>query len=150
MCDDLSASNAAAPSRDRVRVLVQTLLRGALASGLTDDILEGASGVKARAIKSYRVEGKEPSLTAALGLAQALGPSAVNAMIGLIGFGKAETLDADTADLTQLLAQLLPHITVIAQALADGRIDHLEAPGTREAAHNIIALVTPLSRDEAA
>lgn len=140
-----AADEAGIVSPDRVRTLVQSLLRGAQQMGLTDEALEAASGIKARRIKSYRVEGKEPPLSAALSLAVALGEPAVNAVLSIIGY-VARPIDGPNAiNPAQIVADGLAKFTVIASAAADGRIDHLEAPACRDAADQIIATVLPLS-----
>ena len=99
----------------------------------------------ARAIKSYRIEGKEPPLSVALSLAVVLGEGAINSIMSLIGY-VARPLD-EPGDLcvNSLVATGLQHFSTIATAAADGRIDHTEAPLCREAADMIIATVMPLS-----
>ena len=139
-------SDCAHPSRDSVAEIVQMLLRGAQARGIHDDMLAEASGVPARTIKSYRTEGKDPSLTNALSLLAALGPQAVNTVLSVIHYGGAKPLgDSDEIDPRQVIADLLPHVSTIAQAAADGRIDHTEQPACEEAANHIIATILPMS-----
>jgi len=151
MADHGAASESIIVRPDSVRERLQGLLRGAKAAGWTDDALEQASGVPARTIKSYRVEGKEPSLSNALSLAVVLGPRAVNSILALIGYGGAKPLDeADDLCVNALVATGLQHFSTIATAAADGRIDHIEAPLCREAADHIIATVMPLSSAGAA
>lgn len=146
MADNVSASNCGIVSPDRVRERLQGLLRGAQQSGWTDSSLEAASGVPARCIKSYRVEGKEPSLSNALSLCVVLGPKAMNSILALIGYGGAKPLDeCDGINPNMLVANLLPHVSTLAMAAADGRIDHIEKPLCQQAADEIIATVLPLS-----
>lgn len=144
MPDQSSASHVTAASHDRVCAIVQGILRGAQAVW-TDDSLSAASGVPARTIKSYRVEGKEPSLSNALSLAVILGPAAINSMLAMIGYVARPLDDADAVSPSQIVADGLRSFSVIASAAADGRIDHTEAPMCREAADQIIATVLPLS-----
>lgn len=138
--------NQTGPGHDHVCTILSTLLRGALQKGQNDDVLQTATGIPARTVKSYRIDGKEPSLSTGLALLGALGPDAVNAMLSTIGYTGAKPIDgADTLDPRQLVAQILPHVATIATAAADGRIDHNEGPGCTQAADCIIATVLPLS-----
>jgi hypothetical protein len=144
------ASNASVPessivSPDRVRSVVQGVLRAAKAEGWTDPQLAELSGVCGRTIKSYRVDGKEPSLSNALSLAVVIGPKALNPVLALIGYVAQPLDEADGFDAHRAVATGLQHFSTIATAAADGRIDHLEAPMCREAADMIIATVMPLS-----
>lgn len=132
-------------SRDRVREVVQGVLRAAQASGWTDASLEQASGVDARAIKSYRIEGKEPPLSVALSLAGVLGPRALNPIMALIGYVAKPLDEADEMQPMMIAALAMSHLSTIASAAADGRIDHTERPMCREAADLLIATVLPLS-----
>src|ERR1700741_2671349 len=93
--DHSSASDAAIVSPDRVRNVLQAVLRAAQADGWTDPQLERLSGVSGRAIKSYRVEGKEPSLSNALSLAVVLGPRAMNSILAIIGYSATPLDEAD-------------------------------------------------------
>jgi hypothetical protein len=145
MADQHSASDAELCSRDSVCERVQAILRAAQRAGWTDDALEGLSGVPARTIKSYRIEGKEPSLSNALSLAVVIGPKALNPILALIGYVAKPLDEADAVNPNQIIASLLPHVSTIATAAADGRIDHIEQPGCRQAADEIIATVMPLS-----
>lgn len=145
MTEPSSASELGLVGRDRVCLLVQGILRGAKQSGWTDDSLSAASGVPARTIKTYRVEGKEPSLSNALSLAVVLGPSALNSMLAAIGYVARPLEDADAICPNRIVADGLAAFSVIASAAADGRIDHIEAPLCRDAADKVIAAVLPLS-----
>jgi tellurite resistance protein len=44
-----------------------------------------------------------------------------------------------------MTAAAMQHLSVIATAAADGRIDHVERPAVREAADMLIATVLPVS-----
>lgn len=143
LCNAADESGCVSP--DRVRNVIQGLLRSAQAMGVSDQQLEGVSGVKARAIKSYRVEGREPSLSAALSLAVALGEPAVNAVLSIIGYGARALGDADEKQPMQIAADAMAQLAVIASAAADGRIDHTERPAVTEAADAIIATILPLA-----
>lgn len=145
MRDQSSVSESPIVSPDRVRNVVQSVLRAAKIEGWTDPELERLSGVNARTIKSYRVEGKEPSLHNALSLAVVLGPRALNSLLAIIGYSASPLDEADEVNPAMIVAAVLPHLTVIAEASKDGRIDHREAPGCQLAADGIIAAVMPLS-----
>lgn len=121
------------------------MLRSAQARGIHDAELEAASGVSARAIKSYRVEGKEPSLSNALALAAALGPWAINLLLATIRYVGRPLDDGDDLNAGLIVASGLRHFSVIANAAADGRIDHTEKADCRAAADGLIAAVLPLS-----
>lgn len=140
-----SADDAGVVSPDRVRTVVQGLLRAAQATGWTDEALEAASGIKARRIKSYRVEGKEPSLSAALSLAVALGPVALNGVLAIIGYSARPLGEPDRKQPMQIVANGMKHFAVIANAAADNRIDHTEERETTAAADALIAEILPLS-----
>ncbi|WP_390549831.1 hypothetical protein [Qipengyuania sp. MTN3-11] len=97
------------------------------------------------------MEGKEPSLSNALSIACVLGARAINGVLSIIGYGGAKPLDeADEVNPNLIIASLLPHVSTIALAAADGRIDHIEKPGCTTAADQIIATVMPLSSAGAA
>lgn len=82
----------------------------------------------------------------AFSLAYTIGERAVNALLMEIGYGGAAPLsDPAEPDLSHLVANGLRHFSVIANALADLRIDHTEQPATTEAADHLIATVLPLS-----
>lgn len=144
------ASNPSVPdtslvSPDRVRSVVQATLRAAQAEGWSDPQLEQLSGVPARTIKSYRVEGKEPSLSNALSLAVVIGPKALNPLLALIGYVGRPLDEAGGFNPNLAVASSLQHFSTIALCAADGRIDHQEAPRCREAADMIIQTIMPLS-----
>lgn len=146
MTDQSSVPDAALAGRDRVRCVVQGMLRAAQQQGWTDDSLHAASGVPARTIKSYRVEGKEPCLTNALSIGCVLGSQAINAVLALVGYGGAKPLDEEREDAPgAIVATVMRHFSTIATAAADGRFDHVERPGCQLAADQIIATMLPLS-----
>lgn len=145
-----SVSDGGIVTPDRVRLVVQAILRAAQADNWTDAQLAELSGVKARAIKSYRVDGKEPSLSSALSLAVVIGPKAINPLLALIGYVARPLDEADAFCVNSAVATGLKHFSTIASAAADGRIDHNEAPLCREAADIIIQTVMPLSSAGAA
>ena len=145
MPDHSSVPNALVCGHQSVCAKVQAVLRSAQAKGWTDAQLEELSGVPARTIKSYRIEGKEPGLANILSLAVVLGQSAINPLLSLIGYVASPMDEADDMAPAQIVADSLKALSVIALAAADGRIDHTEAPLCRDAADEMIAAVLSLS-----
>lgn len=145
MRDNTAVADVGLVSPESVRNRVQAVLRAAQAEGWTDPMLESLSGVPARTIKSYRAEGKEPSLSNALSLAVVIGPKALNPLLALIGYVAKPLDEADALNPNLIVASILPHVSTIATAAADGRIDHLERPNCQQAADQIIEAVMPLS-----
>lgn len=146
MIENISAPDSGICSHDRVCLVVQGLLRSAQAKGWTDEALGTATGLKARRIKAYRVEGKEPSLSAAMSLGVVLGPSAINTMLSLIGYSGAHPLDEGDAEQPfEIIATLMDDVNTIVQAGKDNRFDHIERPAVKAAADHIIATLVPIS-----
>lgn len=143
-----SADDCGLVAPDRVTNLVRGLLSAAVAPGgaWTYETLGAATRLKARRLKSYVHEGKEPPLSVALSIGLVLGKPAVNAVLSLIAYGGASPLDeADPSQPMLIVANAMRHLSVIGVAAADGRIDHTEAPDTTKAADMIIAELVPLS-----
>ena len=146
MTHDTSVDEVGLVGPDRVRTVVQGLLRAAQAAGWTDDALAETTGIKARTIKSYRVEGKEPSLSAALSIGCVLGTTALNPILAMIGYAARPLDEADAVQPCAVVGGVARGLAVIAEAAADGRFDHSEMPAVRDAADAIIATVMPYSR----
>jgi len=81
----------------------------------------------------------------ALCIAYALGEEAVSALLATIQYAARPLDDGDAMQPMLVAATAMQHLSTIATAAADGRIDHTEAPACREAADLIIATVLPLS-----
>lgn len=139
-----SADRAPIVGPDRVRNVVQAILRAAQPK-FTDEQLESLCGVSARCIKSYRVEGREPTLGNALSILCVLGRTELNLVLALIGYSARPLDEAEELRLHEIVATGLESFTVIARAAVDGRIDHVERPACRMAADLIIETVLPLS-----
>lgn len=144
MLHNNAVSNDSVVSHQSVCDVMAALLRAA-ALKHTDDQLSALSGVPARTIKSYRIEGKEPSLSNALSIAIVLGDGAVNSILSIIGYSARGLEQSDEPCPMQLTADAMKGLAVIASAAADGRIDHLEAPVVRENADAVIRAMAPLS-----
>lgn len=152
MPEQASAEESGIVSRDRVTVLLRSLLQSRvnIERLMTVEQVSQLSGVKVRAIRSYMandpLEVREPPLSNALSIAVVLGAPAVNAVLSLIGYGGAQPLDEpDAIAPGTIVAELITHTAPIARAAADGRFDHTEKPITRAAADAIIQAVLPLS-----
>jgi hypothetical protein len=139
-----SADRSPIVGPDRVRNVIQAVLRSAQAK-FTDEQLEGLTGVSARCIKSYRVEGREPTLGNALSILCVLGQSNLNLVLALIGYSARALDEANELQLHEIVATGLENFTIIARAAIDGRIDHIEKQGCTRAADLIIETVLPLS-----
>lgn len=149
MTDLQAVQSSAVTSDERIRNVLRRLIRKAYDRGdFSRASLAEDSGVSIHQIdqivshdpaKHRRVAAED-----ALCLAYSLGEQAVSALVGVIGF-TASRRDAEAIACNQIVADILPHISTIAQAAADGRIDHTEAPMCREAADQIISKVVPLS-----
>lgn len=143
-------------SRDRVIDTMRGELRTAIIvqRRMTVEEVSAASGVPVRTIRTYMAndpaEVREPCLSAALSVAVVLGGRAVAALMALIGYSGTPLDEPDPLQPMLLAATAMQHLSTIATAAADGRIDHTEMPGCREAADMLIATVLPLASAGAA
>jgi hypothetical protein len=81
-----------------------------------------------------------------LSLCYAMGDRAVNGLLAHIGYGGASLLgEGETLQVGSVVAEGMRHLTVIATAAADGKIDHTEQPQCQQAADDLIAAVIPIS-----
>lgn len=81
-----------------------------------------------------------------LSLAVVLGPRCVNAVLAVIGYAGASSLDdADVASPALDAVEMMENVTRFARCAADNRIDHTEEPDSTAAADNIIELALPYS-----
>lgn len=145
MPNSLSVDKRSLVCPDRVRDKIATLLRVAHLRGQHDDELSELTGIPARTLKSYRLEAREPSLSAGLAIMAVIGATGVNSVLSLISYSGKPLEDPNEVPAAQLVATVLPHVATIAAAAADGRFDHTERPKCREAADQIIATLQPLS-----
>lgn len=145
MPDQSSVEEAGVVAADRVQERVAAALKAAHAKGWSDEDLAELTKIKARRIKSYRLEGRCPTLPALLSLAVVLGQDLLNPVLSLVGHAARPLDEADEVNPGQIVATGLRHFTIIADAAADGRIDHTERPRCREAADKLIEAVLPLS-----
>ena len=122
--------------------------RGYDFGGFTRTSLAAESGVNLHTIDSIvshdAAKHRRIACEDALNLAYTLGEVAVSALLGCIRYTASRASSEDMQP-AQMVAQILPHVAVIAGAAADNRIDHTEVAGCRDAADHIISIVTPLS-----
>lgn len=81
----------------------------------------------------------------AFSIAATLGESAVNSLIAEMGYTGARRIEVGAPDYSNVVCDALKDMAVIADALADLRIDHHERRPTGEAVDHLIATVLPLS-----
>lgn len=148
MPDSRSVQDAAITSDAVIRAVLRRHIQRAFdrreftRAGLAEE-----SGVNIHTIDTIlsRDPGKHRRIAAedAFCLAYCLGEIAVSALLGTIHYS-ATRRDGQLSP-RQVVAEVLPHLSTIAAAEADGRIDHTEAPACRDAADSIIATVAHLS-----
>lgn len=140
-----SVSDDSSPVDERVSGALSAVLRRAASEGKTDEALESDTGVNRYTIKAYRLGTRKPSMAAGLMIVSGIGEWAVNRLLNIIRYQATSLDEVDALQPTQIVANAVSHLGVIARAAADGRIDHTEQPETTEAADMLIATVLPLS-----
>jgi hypothetical protein len=150
MTDQPAARNGAITSDERIRNALRRHIRRALDThAFTRASLEKESKVSIHTIdhiltndpaKHRRVAAED-----ALCLAYVLGDDAVAALVGCIHYTASRPDDGRAAAPGRIVAAGIAAFSTIANAAADGRIDHTERPACRDAADMIIATVLPLS-----
>ena len=144
MSHNNSVSNESVVSHQSVCDVMAALLRVASMKH-ADDQLAALTGIPPRTLKSYRIEGKEPSMSNALSIAVVLGENAVQSIMSIIGYSARPLEQSQEPCPMHLTAEAMKGLAVIASAAADGRVDHLEAPVVRENADAVIRAMAPLS-----
>lgn len=150
MSSDDAVRSSAITSDERIRNALRRHIRRAYDTGdFTRETLARESGVSISQIDQIMAgsEAKHRRVTAedALCLAYTLGDEAVSAFVATIRYSAKRLDEVDQQSVHLIVATGLQHFTTIATAAADGRIDHVERPGVRDAADQIIATVMPLS-----
>jgi hypothetical protein len=154
MSDDSSVRNSGMTSDERIRNVLSRHIRKAFDKhDFTRETLHAESGVGISQIDQIMAGdvAKHRRITCedAFNLAYALGDHTVSALTGTIHY-TARRANGDAARVNEIVANALPHLSIIAAAASDGRIDHSEAPMCRDAADELIRVVTPLSSAGAA
>ena len=148
----ISARNEPIVSDETVRETLRRQIDRAVNTtprAFTRSSLAQESGVNVHTIDSILTRDpakqRRVSLSDALSIASVLGERAVNAILADIGFVASPLDEAEDGCPMVMTAEAMKHLSVIAGAAADGRIDHIEAPIVREAADMLIATVLPVS-----
>lgn len=150
MLEPVSVRNPSVTSDERIRnALHRHIQRAFDKHEFSRNTLAEESGVSVCQIDQIMAGdvAKHRRVTAedALNLAYTLGRDAVNALVATIKYSAKRLDDADAVEANLIVATILPHVSTIATAASDGRIDRLERPLCREAADQIIRTVAPLS-----
>lgn len=106
--------------------------------------LSDATGIPARTLESY-VQGATPGLNCLLSMCAALGPSFTSDILGLCG-QSASDANTDAPEHMQIMAGSAAFVSQMAEALADGHIDHREAAQLRTHAAALIEMLEPMAR----
>lgn len=146
-----SANDTTLVSRERVIETMAKIIRKEVyvRQSITLAKLAEESGVDKRVLDSWLAESpeqqREPKLSAALSVAFVLGKPAVNAVLGLIGFGAAQLGAGEAHGPAMVAAEMMGEVAKFARCAADNIIDHVEDPIATEAADNVINLAIPYS-----
>lgn len=106
--------------------------------------LSDATGIATRTLESY-VQGASPSLGNFLSLCAVLGPGFTSDVLALTGQNAKEgTLD--DPEHMRVLCCLTGFSAQLAEAVADGYVDHREAAQLKPVAQEVIELLEPIAR----
>ena len=150
MPDKVSAQNRGITSDERIRnVLRRHIKRAYDRHDFTRQQLADESGVELHHIDAIistdTAKHRRVATEDAMNLAYTLGDAAVSALAGCIHYRATRAGENDIVP-AQMVAGVLPHISTIATAAADGRFDHTELPACRVAARRQFGvIVTPIS-----
>lgn len=106
--------------------------------------LSDATGIPPRTLESY-VQGATPGLSALLSLFAVLGPGFTSDVLSACG-QSASTCDNDAPEYMQTMAASGSLVAQLADALADGHVDHREAAQLRSHAAALIEMLEPMAR----
>ncbi|QQA43938.1 hypothetical protein [Pelagovum pacificum] len=109
--------------------------------------LSDATGIPTRTLESY-VQGSTPGHAALLSLCSVLGPSFTSDILAVCG-QSAKDGSTDDPEHMQVLGALGSLTAKLADAFADGHVDHREAAALRPAAQHLMEVLEPLTRDPA-
>lgn len=110
--------------------------------------LSEATGIAVRTLESY-VQGSTPGLGALLSLCQVLGPSFTSDVLSPAGM-TAQPASESEAEHMRVVGLMGALTAEIAEAQADGHIDHQERARMRPFAQQLSEALHPLTQDEAA
>jgi transcriptional regulator with XRE-family HTH domain len=85
-------------------------------------------GKSVRTVEAYRYGETLPSADDMLALYPVLGPAFVNELLATVGMGRVRWLNKDANCPHKVLSKTANAAAVLADALQDKRIDHIEAP----------------------
>lgn len=111
--------------------------------------LADATGIKARTVESYLAGDATPGLNGFLSLCCVLGPSFTSDVLSPCG-QVARSADADAPEYMRAMGLMGEGIHKLAEALADGQVDHRERAQLKPLADEMIAALEPLARTDAA
>jgi hypothetical protein len=110
--------------------------------------LSDATGIATRTLESY-VHGASPTLANFLSLCAVLGPGFTSDVLAVSGQSAKEgTLD--DPEHMRVLCHLTSLSAQIAEAVADGYVDHREAAQLKPIAQQVIELLEPIARGRSA
>ncbi|MDY0241649.1 MAG: hypothetical protein RBR34_05660 [Rhodospirillaceae bacterium] len=119
---------------------------------VTRDMLIAETGFDARTVKAHVLAETTPTLVAFLSYAHVLGPTYASPIVALAGLSGLRRIEGVTTP-SETLREIAEGAAALAGALADGRIDHTEAPKVvkelTEALVAISALLASLQRRSA-
>ncbi|MEL7398023.1 MAG: hypothetical protein AAFN44_16810 [Pseudomonadota bacterium] len=138
-------------SQDTAIRLLEDALRLRVGRGkrFSFEALEEGTGVPSRTLRSYAGEEVEPSLSNFLCLCAALGPSFASDVLAPCGLS-AQSTEAAEADYMGALALMGEGVAMLAEALADGRVDHRERAIIEEFFKGALEKFQPLSQSDTA
>lgn len=106
--------------------------------------LAEATGIPERTLRSY-VDGTGASLHAFLTLASVLGPAFASDVLAPANLAVQDVV-ADEPEHMRCLAVLGGAVAMLSEAMADGRIDHVEEARLRVYAQDMLPLIESLAR----
>lgn len=108
--------------------------------------LSEAAGIAPRTIESYKDGSATPGLANFLSLCAALGPGFTSDILSECGQSAKDGSNEDAEHL-RVLSALGSLTAQIAEAVADGHVDHREAAQLRQPAQELMQILEPLTRD---
>ena len=151
MTVDKSAQTGPIVSDERIRDTLRRQIERAynVDRSFSRATLSSESGVSVHTLDQIMSRNPEKkrrvTMEDAFSIAQLLGDRAVSALLSTIGYTARRMDEPDALQPMLIAATAMAHLSTIATAAADGRIDHTEQPRCQEAADMIIATVLPMS-----